>query len=51
MAGNKALEKYKESKIPKKGKGKVIIEIPIYKEPNTHSTIIGRKKIKRLPLK
>lgn len=44
MAGNKALQKYKESKIPKKGKGKVIVEIPIYKEPNTHSTIIGRIK-------
>ena len=44
MAGNKALEKYKKSKIPKKGKGKVIIEIPIYKEPNTQSTIIGRIK-------
>ena len=42
MAGNKALQKFKDSKIPKKGKGKVIIEIPIYKEPNTQSTIIGK---------
>ena len=25
MAGNKALEKFKESKIPKKGKGKITI--------------------------
>jgi len=42
MAGNKALEKFKDSKIPKKGKAKIIIEIPIYKEPNTHSPIIGK---------
>ena len=41
MAGNKALQKFKESKIPKKGKAKTIIEIPIYSEPNTHSSIIG----------
>ena len=39
MAGNKALEKFKGSKIPKKGKGKIIIEIPIYKEPNTQYSI------------
>ena len=44
MAGNKALEKFKESKIPKKGKAKVIIEVPIHKEPNTHSPIIGTFK-------
>lgn len=44
MAGNKALEKFKESKIPKKGKGKIIIEIPIYKEPNTQSEKIGQIK-------
>jgi len=44
MAGNKALEKFKESKIPKKGKGKIIIEIPIYKEPNTQSEKIGTIK-------
>ena len=44
MAGNKALQKFKESKIPKKGKAKTIIEIPIYSEPNTHSSIIGRIK-------
>jgi hypothetical protein len=44
MAGNKALEKFKQSKIPKKGKAKVTIEIPIHKEPNTHSQIIGRIK-------
>ena len=42
MAGNKALEKFKDSKIPKKGKAKIVIEIPIYKEPNTHSQIIGK---------
>ena len=41
MAGNKGLEKFKESKIPKKGKGKIIKEIPIYKEPNTQSEIMG----------
>lgn len=44
MAGNKALEKFKDSKIPKKGQAKVIIEIPIYKEPNTKSQIIGTIK-------
>ena len=44
MAGNKALEKFKESKIPKKGKGKITKEISIYKEPNTQSEIIGRIK-------
>ena len=44
MAGNKALEKYKESKIPKKGKGKVTVEIPIYEYPNTQSKIIGKIK-------
>ena len=49
MAGNKALEKFKESKIPKKGKAKVIIEVPIHKEPNTHSSIIWTiKKIKEV---
>ena len=42
MAGNKTLQKFKDSKIPKKGKGKVANEIPIYKEPNTHSEIIGK---------
>ena len=42
MAGNKTLQKFKESKIPKKGKAKVIIEIPIYSDPNTHSSIIGK---------
>ena len=41
MAGNKGLEKFKESKIPKKGKDKITKEIPIYKEPNTQSEIIG----------
>ena len=41
MAGNKALQKFKGSKIPKKGTAKTIIEIPIYSEPNTHSSIIG----------
>ena len=44
MAGNKALQKFKGSKIPKKGTAKTIIEIPIYSEPNTHSSIIGRIK-------
>ena len=44
MAGNKALEKFKDSKIPKKGQAKVIIEIPVYKEPNTKSQIIGTIK-------
>ncbi len=44
MAGNKAIEKFKESKIPKKGKGKITIEIPIYKEPNTQSEKIGTIK-------
>ena len=44
MAGNKGLEKFQESKIPKKGKGKIIKEIPIYKEPNTQSEIIGTIK-------
>jgi hypothetical protein len=44
MAGNKTLQKFKESKIPKKGKAKVIVEIPIYSDPNTHSSIIGRIK-------
>ena len=42
MAGNKALKKFMESKIPKKGKGKPIREIKIYKEPNTNSEIIGK---------
>ena len=44
MAGNKALQKFKGSKIPKKGTAKTIIEIPIYSEPNTHPSIIGRIK-------
>ena len=44
MAGNKALQKFKDSKIPKKGKGKTIIEVPIYKYPNTQSDVIGRIK-------
>ena len=44
MAGNKALEKFKDSKIPKKGKGVVNDEVPIYQEPNTHSKIIGTVK-------
>jgi hypothetical protein len=42
MAGNKTLKKFKDSKIPKKGTGKTIIEVPIYKEPNTKSVIIGK---------
>ena len=41
MAGNKTLQKFKDSKIPKKGKGKITIEIPIYESPHTSSKIIG----------
>ena len=41
MAGNKTLQKFKDSKIPKKGKGKITIEIPIYEAPHTSSKIIG----------
>ena len=44
MAGNKALEKFKDSKIHKKGIGVVNEEVPIYQEPNTHSKIIGTIK-------
>ena len=44
MAGNKALEKFKNSKIPKKGTAVVKDEVPIYQEPNTHSKIIGTIK-------
>ena len=42
MAGNKTLQKFKDSKIPKKGKGKVNKEVDIYIEPNTQSVIIGK---------
>lgn len=42
MAGNKTLQKFKDSKIPKKGKGKVIKEVPIHIEPNTQSVVIGK---------
>ena len=45
MAGNKALKKFLQSKIPKKGAGPSKREINIYKEPNTHSEIIGKIKI------
>ena len=41
MAGNKALEKFKDSKIPKKGTGQTNTEVKIYQEPNTHSKVIG----------
>ena len=44
MAGNKALKKFEKSKIPKKGTGPSIREINIYKEPNTHSELIGKIK-------
>ena len=44
MAGNKALKKFLQSKIPKKGTGPSRREIYIYKEPNTHSEIIGKIK-------
>lgn len=41
MAGNKTLQKFKDSKIPKKGRGKLVNNTPIYSDPNTHSKIIG----------
>lgn len=41
MAGNKTLQKFKDSKIPKKGRGKLANNTPIYSDPNTHSKIIG----------
>ncbi len=44
MAGNKALKKFLQSKIPKKGAGQSIKEINVYKEPNTHSEVIGKIK-------
>lgn len=44
MAGNKALEKFKNSKVPKKGTGTTNAEVPVYQEPNTHSKIIGTIK-------
>ena len=44
MAGNKALEKFKNSKVPKKGKGTTNAEVKIYSEPNTHSKVIGAIK-------
>ena len=44
MAGNKALKKFSESKIPKKGAGQSLREINIYKDPNTHAEIIGKIK-------
>lgn len=44
MAGNKALKKFLESKIPKKGAGQSLREINIYKDPNTHAEIIGTIK-------
>ena len=44
MAGNKALEKFKNSKVPKKGKGTTNAEVKIYSEPNTHSKVIGTIK-------
>jgi hypothetical protein len=45
MAGNKALKKFLESKIPKKGQAKPLKEINVYKEPNTSSEIIGKIKV------
>lgn len=45
MAGNKALKKFLESKIPKKGKAKPLKEINVYKYPNTNSEIIGKIKV------
>ena len=44
MAGNKALEKFKNSKVPKKGTGRTTCELIVYQEPNTHSKIIGTIK-------
>ena len=44
MAGSKTLNKFKDSKIPKKGTGTTSVEVPIYQEPNTHSKIIGTIK-------
>lgn len=44
MAGNKALEKFKNSKVPKRGTTTTTAEVPIYQEPNTHSKIIGTIK-------
>ena len=44
MAGNKALEKFKNSKVPKRGTNTTTAEVPIYQEPNTHSKIIGTIK-------
>ena len=44
MAGNKALEKFKDSKVPKKGSGTTNTDLPIYQEPNTHSKVIGTIK-------
>jgi hypothetical protein len=41
MGGIKTQKKYKNSKIPKKGIGKPNKELPIYKDPNTKSEIIG----------
>ena len=41
MAGNKALKKFSESKIPKQGYGKPNKKITIYTEPNTQSKVIG----------
>ena len=39
------MKKFLQSKIPKKGAGPSKREINIYKEPNTHSEIIGKIKI------
>ena len=44
MAGNKALEKFKNSKVPKKGTGATNAEVKVYSEPNTHSKVIGAIK-------
>lgn len=41
MAGNKTLDKFKDSKIPKKGTGTTNEEVKIYAEPNTNSKVIG----------
>lgn len=41
MAGSREKKKFKDSKIPKKGEGKAIESLPIFKEPNNKSEIIG----------
>lgn len=44
MAGNKTINKFKDSKIPKKGTGTTNEEVKVYEEPNTYSKVIGTIK-------